>query len=35
MTFLIDEKGNLAKVWTKVKPDNHGVEVLEAIKGKG
>lgn len=35
MTFLIDEKGNLAKVWAKVKPDNHGVEVLEAIKGKG
>ncbi len=33
-TFLIDEKGRIAKVWPKVKPDNHGEEVLAAVKGK-
>ncbi len=33
MTFLIDEKGDIEKVWTKVKPDRHGEELLEAIKG--
>ena len=35
MTFLIDEKGKVAKVWPKVKPDLHGEEVLKAITGKG
>ncbi len=33
MTFLIDEKGKLAKIWLKVKPDGHAEEVLTAIKG--
>ena len=33
MTYLIDEKGNITKVWPKVKPDTHGEEVLNAIKG--
>ena len=33
MTYLIDEKGNIAKVWPKVKPDAHGAEVLKAITG--
>jgi peroxiredoxin Q/BCP len=31
-TFLIDEKGVLAKEWRKVKVDGHVNEVLEAIK---
>ncbi|MBI3743997.1 MAG: thioredoxin-dependent thiol peroxidase [Chloroflexi bacterium] len=34
ITYLIDEKGKVAQVWGKVKPDNHGEEVLAAIKGK-
>ena len=33
MTFLIDEKGAIAKAWPKVKPDKHGEEVLAAVKG--
>ena len=33
MTFLINEKGSIQKVWAKVKPDKHGEEVLEAIRG--
>ena len=33
MTFLIDEKGTIAKVWEKVKPDKHGEEVLAAVEG--
>ncbi len=32
-TFLIDEKGKLAKVWPKVKAAGHAEEVLAAIKG--
>jgi peroxiredoxin Q/BCP len=32
-TFLIDEKGRLAKIWPKVKPEGHAEEVLAAIKG--
>lgn len=31
-TFIIDEKGMILKVYPKVKPDNHGKEVLEALK---
>ena len=31
MTFLIDEEGKIAKVWPKVKPDEHATEVLAAI----
>ncbi|WP_168121621.1 thioredoxin-dependent thiol peroxidase [Paenibacillus sp. HB172176] len=31
-TFLIDEKGNLAREWRKVKVKGHAQEVLEAAK---
>ena len=30
-TFLIDEKGKIAKIFEKVKPTNHSEEVLAAI----
>ncbi len=30
-TFIIDEEGKIAKVFPKVKPDNHSQEVLEAL----
>lgn len=30
-TFLIDEKGRIAKVWPKVKVDGHADEVLAAL----
>jgi peroxiredoxin Q/BCP len=30
-TFLIDPEGRIAKVWTKVKPEGHASQVLEAI----
>lgn len=32
-TFLIDEQGNLARIWSKVKVNGHGDEVLAAVKG--
>ena len=32
-TFLIDEQGNVAKAWPKVKAEGHGAEVLAAITG--
>jgi len=32
VTFIIDEKGNIAKVFDPVKPDVHPKEVLEALK---
>lgn len=32
MTFLIDEKGKIRKIYEKVKPDSHADEVLEAFK---
>ncbi len=31
VTYLIDEKGKIAAVWPKVKPDGHADELLEAI----
>lgn len=31
-TFLIDPKGNVAKVWRKVSPAGHEQEVLAAIR---
>lgn len=31
MTFLIDERGKIAKIFEKVKPDEHASEVLEAF----
>ena len=32
MTFLIDEKGKVKKVFEKVKPEEHAGEVLEAFE---
>ncbi len=32
ITFLIDEKGRIRKVFEKVKPDEHAREVLEAFE---
>ena len=32
MTFLIDEKGRIKKVFEKVKPEDHAREVLEAFE---
>lgn len=31
MTFIIDERGRIAHVFAKVKPDTHSREVLEAL----
>lgn len=31
-TFLVDHKGNLAKIWSPVKVPGHAEEVLDAIK---
>ncbi len=31
-TFLIDPEGRIAKVWSKVSPDGHADEVLEALR---
>ena len=31
-TFIIDPAGRTAKVWAKVKPDNHGEEVLKWLQ---
>lgn len=33
-TFLIDESGNIAKIWRKVKPAGHAIEVLDYVKGQ-
>ena len=33
-TFLIDEKGTISRVWSKVKVDGHAAEVLAAVKKK-
>lgn len=32
ITFLIDEKGKIKKVFEKVKPEEHAAEVLEAFE---
>ncbi len=32
MTFLIDEKGTIKRIFGKVKPEDHAEEVLEAFK---
>ena len=32
ITFLIDPKGKIIKIWPKVKPEPHPVEVLECIR---
>jgi len=31
VTYLIDEKGKIAAVWPKVKPEGHAEEILEAV----
>jgi peroxiredoxin Q/BCP len=31
-TFLVDAEGIVAKVWRKVKPENHAAAVLEAVR---
>ena len=31
MTFLIDEKGKIKKIFSKVKPVEHAAEVLDAF----
>jgi peroxiredoxin Q/BCP len=33
ITYLIDEQGNIARSWPKVKADRHGEEVLAAVTG--
>jgi thioredoxin-dependent peroxiredoxin len=32
-TFVIDAKGQIAKIFEKVKPEEHAVEVAEAVAG--
>ncbi len=32
-TFLIDEQGDIEKIWRQVKPEGHPDQVLEAIRG--
>lgn len=34
-TFLIDEAGDIVKVWPKVSPDGHGPEVLDILRMTG
>jgi len=31
MTFLIDEQGKIKKIFSKVKPEDHAEEVLNAF----
>ena len=31
-TFIIDEKGKIKKIFSKVKVDGHNKEVMEALK---
>ncbi len=31
VTYVIDERGRIAAVWPKVKPDGHAKDILEAI----
>lgn len=33
VTFLIDPKGKIKKIWPTVKPEDHAAEVLAAIRG--
>jgi peroxiredoxin Q/BCP len=33
VTYVIDEKGKVAGVWPKVKPDGHAEDILAAIEG--
>ncbi len=34
VTYLIDEKGKIAAVWPKVKPEGHAEEILAAVDAK-
>ena len=34
-SFLIDEQGRIAKVFSKVKPEGHAEEVLAEVKKRG
>lgn len=34
MSFLIDPKGKIAKVYPKVKPEEHAAEVLQDLKAR-
>ena len=34
VTFLINPKGKIQKIWPKVKPEEHAVEVLEEMIGE-
>lgn len=34
VTYLIDEQGNIEKVWPKVKPEKHAAEVLDWLQQK-
>jgi peroxiredoxin Q/BCP len=31
MTFLVDEKGDVKKIWGKVKPEGHAQQIIDAI----
>ena len=31
-TFIVDPKGNVARVWEKVKPEDHALDVAEALR---
>ncbi len=33
MTYLIDESGNIERIWPAVKADGHAAEVIAALKG--
>jgi thioredoxin-dependent peroxiredoxin len=33
-TFVVDEKGRIARAFRKVKPEGHAAQVLEAIAGR-
>jgi thioredoxin-dependent peroxiredoxin len=35
VTFLIDKKGLVQKVWPKVKPEEHAAEVIQAVDALG
>ncbi len=34
ISFLINPKGKIQKIWSKVKPSEHAAEVLEAIRSE-
>ena len=33
MTYLIDESGNIERIWPTVKADGHAAEIIAALKG--